>query len=78
VLRIIYAETVFRPSADDQFVDLGELKLRNTLRLVWLATTESRIAQYFEIGNFLFPNNLPANAHGNGYSDPNVSNPSGD
>ena len=36
------------------------------------------IAQYFEIGNFLFPNNLPANAHGNGYSDPNVSNPSGD
>jgi hypothetical protein len=30
------------------------------------------IAQYFEIGNFLFPNNLPANAHGNGYSDPNV------
>ena len=39
---------------------------------MWLATTESRIAQYFEIGNFLFPNNLPANAHGNGYSDPNV------
>jgi hypothetical protein len=30
------------------------------------------IAQYFQIGNFLFPNNLPANAHGNGYSDPNV------
>jgi hypothetical protein len=30
------------------------------------------IAQYFEIGNFLYPNNLPANAHGNGYSDPNV------
>lgn len=30
------------------------------------------IAQYFEIGNFLFPNNLPANAHGNGYSDPNL------
>jgi hypothetical protein len=29
------------------------------------------IAQYFEIGDFLFPNNLPANAHGNGYSDPN-------
>ena len=30
------------------------------------------IAQYFQIGAFLFPNNLPANAHGNGYSDPNV------
>jgi hypothetical protein len=30
------------------------------------------IAQYFQIGDFLFPNNLPANAHGNGYSDPNV------
>src|SRR6201998_902736 len=29
------------------------------------------IAQYFEIGDFLFPNNLPANAHGNGYADPN-------
>jgi len=30
------------------------------------------IAQYFQIGDFLFPNNLPANAHGNGYADPNV------
>lgn len=30
------------------------------------------IAQYFQIGDFLFPNNLPANAHGNGYSDPNA------
>jgi hypothetical protein len=30
------------------------------------------IAQFFQIGNFLHPNNLPANAHGNGYSDPNV------
>jgi hypothetical protein len=29
------------------------------------------IAQYFQIGNFLYPNNLPANAHGNGYADPN-------
>jgi hypothetical protein len=29
------------------------------------------IAQYFQIGSFLFPNNLPANAHGNGYADPN-------
>src|SRR5262249_27505464 len=30
------------------------------------------IAQYFQIGDFLFQNNLSANAHGNGYSDPNV------
>src|SRR5271156_161787 len=29
------------------------------------------IAQFFQIGDFLYPNNLPANAHGNGYSDPN-------
>jgi hypothetical protein len=29
------------------------------------------IAQYFQIGGFLYPNNLPANAHGNGYADPN-------
>jgi hypothetical protein len=30
------------------------------------------IAQFFQIGNFLFQNNLTANAHGNGYSDPNL------
>ncbi len=30
------------------------------------------IAQYFQIGDFLFPNNQPANAHGNGYADPNA------
>jgi hypothetical protein len=30
------------------------------------------IAQYFQVGSFLVPNNLPANAHGNGYADPNV------
>jgi carboxypeptidase family protein len=29
------------------------------------------IAQYFQIGNFLYPNTLPANVHGNGYADPN-------
>ena len=29
------------------------------------------IAQYIGVGHFLFPNNLPANAHGNGYADPN-------
>jgi hypothetical protein len=30
------------------------------------------IGQFFQIGNFLCPNNLPANAHGNGYADPNA------
>jgi hypothetical protein len=29
------------------------------------------IAQFFQIGNSLLPNNLPANAYGNGYADPN-------
>ncbi len=29
------------------------------------------IAQFFQVGDYLVPNNLPANAHGNGYSDPN-------
>jgi len=27
---------------------------------------------FFQVGGYLFPNNLPANAHGNGYADPNV------
>ncbi len=30
------------------------------------------IAQYFGVGGFLVPNNLSANAHGNGYADPNI------
>ncbi len=30
------------------------------------------IAQYIAAGNFLVPNNLSANAHGNGYADPNI------
>src|SRR5579862_8202 len=30
------------------------------------------IAQYFALGDYLVPNNLSANAHGNGYSDPNM------
>lgn len=34
------------------------------------------IAQYVQVGDFLFPNNLPANAHGNGYADPNILIPS--
>lgn len=30
------------------------------------------IAQYIGVGSYLVPNNLSANAHGNGYADPNV------
>jgi hypothetical protein len=30
------------------------------------------IAQYIAAGSYLVPNNLSANAHGNGYSDPNI------
>jgi len=30
------------------------------------------IAMFFQVGGYLFPNNLPADAHGNGYADPNV------
>jgi hypothetical protein len=30
------------------------------------------IAQFFQVGGYLVPNNLSANAHGNGYADPNV------
>jgi len=30
------------------------------------------IAQYVAVGQYLVPNNLSANAHGNGYSDPNI------
>jgi len=30
------------------------------------------IAQYFGVGSYLVPNNLSANAHGNGYADPNI------
>lgn len=34
------------------------------------------IAQYIEVGSYLVPNNLSANAHGNGYADPNILIPS--
>ena len=30
------------------------------------------IAQFFEVGGYLFQNNLSANAHGNGYADPHI------
>jgi hypothetical protein len=30
------------------------------------------IAQYISVGSYLVPNNLSANAHGNGYADPNI------
>jgi len=34
------------------------------------------IAQYIQVGSYLLPNNLSANAHGNGYADPNILVPS--
>jgi hypothetical protein len=34
------------------------------------------VAQFFAVGSYLVPNNLSANAHGNGYSDPNAIIPS--
>jgi len=34
------------------------------------------IAQYIQVGSYLVPNNLSANAHGNGYADPNILVPS--
>lgn len=30
------------------------------------------IAQFVQVGTYLVPNNLSANAHGNGYADPNI------
>lgn len=33
------------------------------------------IAQFLLVGTFLLPNNLSANAHGNGYADPNIMAP---
>jgi hypothetical protein len=33
------------------------------------------IAQFIQVGTYLMPNNLTANAHGNGYSDPKVKVP---
>ena len=30
------------------------------------------IAQFVQVGSYLVPNNLSANAHGNGYADPNI------
>jgi hypothetical protein len=33
------------------------------------------IAQFLQVGSFLLPNNLSANAHGNGYADPNIMVP---
>ncbi len=33
------------------------------------------IAQFIQVGSYLVPNNLSANAHGNGYADPNIMVP---
>jgi hypothetical protein len=46
-----------------------ESKPLNISLPVWRALTAN---QFLQVGDFLFPNNLPANAQGNGYSDPNV------
>ena len=35
------------------------------------------IAQFIAVGGYLVPNNLSANAHGNGYADPNIFVPQG-
>ncbi len=34
------------------------------------------IASFIQVGSYLLPNNLSANAHGNGYADPNIMVPS--
>src|ERR1700722_14132141 len=36
------------------------------------ASSGIKAPQYIAVGNYLVPNNLSANAHGNGYSDPNI------
>ena len=33
------------------------------------------VASFLQVGSFLLPNNLSANAHGNGYADPNIMVP---
>jgi hypothetical protein len=30
------------------------------------------IAQFYQVGEYFYPNNLPSNAHGIGYADPNI------
>jgi hypothetical protein len=49
----------------------------------WVTSRERRgagdhgepIAQFLQVGTYLVPNNLAANAHGNGYADPNIMIP---
>ena len=49
------------------------LKLRNISRRAYFAGDHGEpIAQYIAVGSYLVPNNLSANAHGNGYADPNI------
>jgi len=42
------------------------------LRLASRAIHGEPITSFFQVGSYLLSNNLSANAHGNGYSDPNV------
>ena len=46
-------------------------RLRNTLPPALPEITANLSLCSSRSGHFLFPNNLPANAHGNGYADPN-------
>jgi hypothetical protein len=50
----------------------GESKLPNTLLPAWRAITGSRLGSTFKSVVILLSNNLSANAHGNGYADPNI------
>ncbi len=45
---------------------------RNILRRVWPEIMASPSLNTLQVGSYLVPNNLSANAHGNGYADPNI------
>jgi len=47
-----------------------ESKLRNISLRSCRNSRRAHRSVFFQIGDFLFPNNLPANAHGNGYAIP--------
>ena len=42
------------------------------MRREWRAITANRLRSTLAVGGYLVPNNLSANAHGNGYADPNI------
>ena len=51
-------------------------RLRSISHQEWREITAKPIAQFIGVGTYLVPNNLSANAHGNGYADPNLFIPS--